>query len=167
VAKEKVNREKIRLAKIAAIQAKASAQSAKLRAEQVAESGTGKVDETPKDVKLVAIRGGRGGKPSGKGKGIQRNKEPQRPEEMAPSEPAAESSTIEPEPLQTAPDFALLPEPPRSPAAAAATNVSGSQGFRGRGGRRARARGVYRTGGRGGRRGSNLERPAAASVGDG
>lgn len=166
--KERINREKVRLAKIAALQAKANAQTAKLRAEKMqkveAAAATNKVGESSKP-SGSATRGGRGGgKSSGKGKDVQRAKAQQQQKHQQQSrqeQKAKEGTAIVLVGEGSTTEIPVNPVPPQSasPAETAAVlNIangggnSGAPGLRGGRGRgRARPHGIYR--GRGGRRG--------------
>ena len=144
--KERLNREKARLAKIAVVQAKANAQSSKLRAEklQKTDAASKTVD---KDVRRPVAKGG-----AAKSREAQRSRGPT----QLPKSLEKNSET----PVTGGSETPVVRMPPRnapvqtieSPTEA---NGSGGRGFRGRGrGGRARPVGVYRPGGgRGGRRG--------------
>jgi hypothetical protein len=156
--KERINKEKMRLAKVAAIQAKANAQAEKLRAEKLAkatESLAAKAAETGK----VAHRGGRGGRGGGKGKDVSRAKiqaQHAKPTAMAITDGSTNGSSSSPVSTQTVPSVSLL-----SQTDSGSGSSAGGPGFRGGRGRgRGRPHGVYRPGGRGGRRGGT---PAAGA----
>ena len=161
--KEKINREKVRLAKIAAVQAKANAQSAKLRAEkmQKVEAAAAATSSKPS----TSARGGRsGGKSAGKGRDVQRAKaQRQQQQPRQEQQKAKEGTAIVLMGESSTSDIPVNPVPPQNASPVATTVVlnaangggntgtPGSRGGRGRG--RARPHGVYR-GGRGGRRGA-------------
>ena len=150
--KERINKEKMRLAKVAALQAKANAQAEKLRAEKLAkatENLAAKAAETGK----VAGRGGRGGRGGGKGKDVARAKiqaQQSKPTATANTDGSTNGSTSSPVSAQTAP----LVSPVVSQTESGSGSSAGGTGLRGGRGRgRGRPHGVYRPGGRGGRRG--------------
>ena len=178
--KERAQKEKVRLAKIAALQAKANEQSAKLRADKLAkvENIQSKGGENLKEGKQAGAppsRGGRGGRGGGRGRDSQRakppphqqptaGKKPQTPQNITNSgkEPAVSASTG----IATSPSTQLTsPKPSAQPAPVAADgnvveagvgggNIENQGGSRGGGrGRGRRPYGVYRRGGgsRGGR----------------
>lgn len=177
--KERVNREKMRIAKIAAVQAKANAQTAKLRAEKMQKvAAEGQGNKSVESGKQVAGRGGRGGKAAGRGKDVQRAKAQQQRQQQQQQLPKAqegaaitligEASTNETPvvsfPSQNTSPITIITTPTPTANTAIGGGGGGGQGFRGGRGRgRARPHGVYRPGaGRGGRRGggaSNEGRP--------
>ena len=165
--KERINKEKMRQAKAAAVQAKANAQAEKLRAERLAKA-TEKLAANAAETGKVAGRGGRGGRGVG-GKG----KDGTRPKTQ-PSQPKAaistsnDGSTVEtissPATVQAAPSTSPA-VPSGESGIGTSTDGAGFRGGRGRG--RGRPRGIYRPGGRGGRRvgapsgGGNEGKPSA------
>ena len=148
--KERIQKEKLRLAKVAAVQAKANAQAEKLRAEKLAkatENMAAKAAETGK----VAGRGGRGGRTGGKGKDVARAKTQAAQQKPVPST-SNDGSNIEAAAVSTQSVPPVSPVVPQGEQGA--TSSGGGAGFRGGRGRgRGRPQGVYRAGGRGGRRG--------------
>lgn len=171
--KERINKEKMRLAKVAAVQAKANAQAEKLRAEKLAkatENLAAKAAETGK----VAGRGGRGGRPGGKGKDVARAKT-QAPQHKLAATTSNNGSNIEaavsPVSTQSVPSVPLVGQP-GEPGTGSSAGGAGGAGFRGGRGRgRGRPQGVYRAGGRGGRRGGapsvggNESKPSTSAEG--
>ena len=165
--KEKINREKMRLAKIAVVQAKANAQSAKLRAEKM-QKAEDAGDKPVEPAKQIVPRGGtRGGKSAGKGKDAsqrvkvqqqqqqqqqqQRQKAKEGPSTTSVGEISTSDPTVNPVPPQET-------QPASTPMTSGTANSGGGIGGRvfrgGRGRGRGRTHGVYRQGGgRGGRRG--------------
>jgi hypothetical protein len=178
--KEKINREKVRLAKIVAVQAKANAQSAKLRAEKMQKvevaAATSKVGESSKP--STSARGGRsGGKSAGKGKEVQRAKAQRQQHPRQEQQKAKEGTAIVLMGESSTIDIPVNPVPPQNASPVATTVVlnaangggnTGTPGLRGGRGRgRARPHGVYR-GGRGGRRGAaGNEGKSPANVAEG
>ena len=181
--KERTNKEKARLAKIAALQAKANEQSAKLRADKLAktEGSQTKGVDTVKEGKQVGVppsrgggRGGRGG--GGRGRDAPRGKsQAQKPQSSGKNRQVQNNATIVNEPAapiaadtSNAGTVQNVKSPAQPPAIAndspSEGGISGGSvehpGRGGRGGGRGRGRsrpyGVYRPGGgRGGRRGGN------------
>jgi len=129
--KEKVRQDKVRVAKIAAVQAKADAQSAKIRSEKLLDkSDVGPAKEEVASLGKSAARGGRGG--GSKTKERDKAQHARVVEKRVHVEDKSPAAIIS----------------PSTPATGAAEGVP----FRGRGGRgRSRPQGVYRgrSGGRG------------------
>ena len=140
----------MRLAKVAAVQAKANAQAEKLRAEKLAkatENLAAKAAETGK----VAGRGGRGGRRGSKGKDVSRAKshaQQPKPAAVTNADGSTNGSTSSPVSIHR---VALVSPVVSQTESGSGGSVVGS-GFRGGRGRgRGRPQGVYRPGGRGGR----------------
>lgn len=156
--KERLNKEKMRNAKLAALQAKADAQTAKIRMEKLAKAEMPSAEQ-PKDAKVSTSRGGKGGKGSGKAKDAQRSKSTPQPErnlEKTAGQPSTSKqgagSVPDPSESLAAPSQASASSPPTTRVPDTNLGSPGSRGGRGRG--RGRPHGVYRPGGgRGGRRG--------------
>jgi regulator of nonsense transcripts 3 len=172
--KEKANKEKLRLAKIAAVQAKANAQTEKLRAEKMqkgiaAANKTGDVTGSSKQGGGGSGRGSRGGK-APKLKDAQRSNRAQQPQntDKSVNAPVTVGSSSQAPVVETIASAVATQLPPNT--APTAANGSGAQGFRGRGrGGRARPHGVYRPDtGRGARRGggagSNESKPPSGAA---
>lgn len=176
--KERISREKARLAKIAAVQAKANAQTAKLRAEKmqkVEAAATTKVGESSKPSSSVARGGRSGGKSAGKGRDVQRSKSQQQ-HQPRQEQKAKEGNSIVLVGRSSISETPVNPVLPQNSSPVATTvelstvnggsnsGAPGSRGGRGRG--RARPHGVYR--GRGGRRGAaGNEGKSSANVAEG
>ncbi len=167
--KERLNREKLRAAKVAALQAKANAQSEKMKAEkaQKATAGTSKSSEQTREGKQIATRGGRGGKAVAKA--AQRARAQQ---QGAPEKTDSTARTSIHVPAVQAPETHVTSADASAGDTDPSTgNTASQQAFRGRGrGGRARPHGIYRPGaGRGGRRGgiSNDSKPTANTAAGG
>ena len=144
--KEKANKEKLRIAKIAAVQAKANAQTEKLRSEKMAKG----IAAANKPVEIAGSskqgvgggRGGRGGKTAGpKLKDVQRSNRGQQSQNTDKSVNApviTGSSTQPPTVVMSSPIVvAVIPNIPSGtvPATANGGSAQGFKGGRGRGGR--------------------------------
>jgi hypothetical protein len=175
--KEKANREKLRLAKIAALQAKANAQTEKLRAEKMQKgiAAANKIDVagSSKQAGGGSGRGGRGGKAAPKLKDAQRSNRAQHPQNTDKNinSPVTVGSSSQAPVVETSASAIATEIPPNTaPIAATGSGAQGFRGGRGRGGR-ARPHGVYRPGaGRGARRGggpgsSDTKPPSGAAEG--
>lgn len=154
--KERINKEKMRLAKVAAVQAKANAQAEKLRAERLAKATENLAAKAAETGTKVAGRGGRGGRAGGKGKDVARAKT-QAPQHKLAATTSNNGSNIEasasPVSTQSVPSVPPVGQPDE-PGTSSSAGGAGGAGFRGGRGRgRGRPQGVYRAGGRGGRRG--------------
>jgi len=181
--KERLAREKDKARKIAALQAKANAQSAKFRAEKLAKTApAAALNEAarvtkPETPKTANARGGRTAAVAG-GKGPGRLKE--KPKLRPQAQPQRQQPPKHQEPNRTAEaskSCDMIPNPTAvvSPAASISaseipSNTGGQTHRGGRGRGRARPHGIYRPGGRGGRRGGasgpgNESRPGATAGG--
>lgn len=161
--KDKINKEKLRLARVAATQAKANAQTAKLRAERMQKAETGgKPVENGKDARRPAAKSGA---PRPKDQRPKGQAQPPKNMEKIAEAPVAEGSGTPVARMQMRNAPAHKPDTP--------IDANGSGAFRGRGrgarGGRARPHGVYKPGsGRGGRRGGGVnEASSSGTVGNG
>ena len=168
--KERLAREKDKARKIAALQAKANAQSAKFRAEKLAKAtAAAALNEAarvtkPETSKTANARGGRGGAAAAGGKGPARFKEkpkaspPRQPQQPPRHQPPKHQETNPTPDASKSGDVIQKPTAVASPAASISasetpSNIGGQTHRGGRGRGRARPHGIYRPGGRGGRRG--------------
>ena len=189
--REKVNREKARVAKIVALQAKANAQTAKLQAEKMQKvtAGTKPIEsgkQAAADGAPVPASGtgrgrGRGGKSGGRGgKDGQRSKAQQREQQQQQKLKSQEGAIVTLIDGASTNDIPVnstsqqntsppsMTSPPTSTLNTENGGSNGGQGFRGRGRGRARPHGVFRPGaGRGGRRGGGKEGRSSVSAADG
>lgn len=161
--KERLNREKLKAAKVAALQAKANAQSEKLKSEKTQKviAGTSKSSEQAREVKQIATRG-RGAK------AVAKAAQRARAQHQGVSDKTDSTATISTSvPAVRAPEASAtsIDVSAGADTGPSTVNTASQQAFRGRGrGGRARPRGIYRPGaGRGARRGGvgNETKPTA------